>query len=212
MPNTLRKWLILGEVALIYAAIVAYIWIIRYKYPQSAWLILLWIVISQWVIYRDRLPTLGLRLDNLRVAFAATFRLALPCIAGLVLIALMRYVLGIYQGAPGSMRFPFFYFISAFVQQYTLQGFFHRRLMQVFSDQGVQRFLVAVIFSTLHIPNPLLIGVTFIGGFYSAWLFTRYGNLIPLSLAHGMLGTALSRSLPGWLIHKMRVGPGYYLT
>lgn len=213
MPEPARKCLVLAEVVLVYVAIVAYIWVVRGKHPQAAWLILLWIVISPRVIYRDRLPHLGLRLDNLRAAFAATFRLALPCIGGLLLMALLREVFSPPPAAArGAAQFPAFYFISAFVQQYALQGFFHRRLMQVFSAEHINRFLVALIFSTLHIPNLLLIGVTFVGGFYSAWLFARHPNLIPLSLAHGILGTLLSRSLPNWLIHKMRVGPGYYLV
>lgn len=204
-----RHCLILSEVLMVYSAITTYIWLLRPKYSWAGWVIFLWIIASQWLIYRDRPLTLGLRLDNLSPAFRATFRMALPCILGLLLLTVVRWMIS-PRSVRGLTPLPVFYFISAFVQQYILQGFFHRRLMMVFAAERLNRFLVALIFSTIHMPNPVLIGATFLGGFYSALIFTRYPNLIPLSLAHGLLGTLLSRSLPGWLIHKMRVGPGYF--
>src|SRR5713226_9006646 len=134
MPESTRKCLILAEVALVYGAIMAYIWSIRYHYRWAIWLILAWIVLSQLVIYRDRLRSLGLRLDNLPAAFGETFRMALPCMGVLVLILLVRYFWLDPNVARGARPFPGFYFVSAFVQQYTLQSFFHRRLMHIIPD------------------------------------------------------------------------------
>jgi len=212
MPDSARRCLILAEVLLVYGAITIYIWVVRYHYRWAAWVILGWILVSQWIIYRDGFSTLGLRLDNLWPAFGETVRLVWPGLGVLLLAVVVRYWLLEPDPARGLRPFPVFYFVSAFVQQYVLQGFFHRRLSRIFPNSGWTPLLVALIFSTLHTPNPPLIVTTFVAGFYSAWLFRRYPNLIPLSLAHAVFGTLLARSLPGWLIRNMRVGPGYYLT
>jgi hypothetical protein len=43
----------------------------------------------------------------------------------------------------------------------------------------------------------------------SCLLFLRYRNLYPLALAHTILGITVAITVPGPVVHNMRVGLGY---
>ena len=67
----------------------------------------------------------------------------------------------------------------------------------------------AVLFSAAHVPNPFLMPATLLWGFASCLLFLRYRNLYPLMMAHAILGITVAITIPGPVVHNMRVGLGY---
>ena len=67
----------------------------------------------------------------------------------------------------------------------------------------------AAIFSLAHLPNPILSVITFVWGLAACLLFMRYRNLYTLVIAHAILGVTLAATVPGPVIHNMRVGLGY---
>jgi hypothetical protein len=100
------------------------------------------------------------------------------------------------------------YALWACVQQFLLQAFFLSRIMRVMKPaQAV--LAVAVLFAAAHLPNPLLVPLTLLWGLTACLHFLRYRNLIPLAVAHAILGIALTMTLPGPAHHSMRVGLGY---
>lgn len=65
--------------------------------------------------------------------------------------------------------------------------------------------LVAALFSLLHAPNHLLMAFCIVIGILWGWEYARRPNLIPLVLAHSILGTCLNQ-----ILHlNLRVGPFY---
>jgi membrane protease YdiL (CAAX protease family) len=68
----------------------------------------------------------------------------------------------------------------------------------------------ASAFALFHVPNPLLVGVTFLGGVVSCLLYRRVPNVFVLGVAHAVISTTLFSALPASITHKLRVGPGYY--
>jgi len=59
------------------------------------------------------------------------------------------------------------------------------------------------------VPNPFLMPATLLWGFASCLLFLRYRNLYPLMMAHAILGITVAITIPGPVVHNMRVGLGY---
>jgi hypothetical protein len=101
------------------------------------------------------------------------------------------------------------YVLFACIQQLLLQDFFLLRLLRLMPTPARAALAAAAIFALAHLPNPLLTLATFVWGLAACFFFLRYHNLYPLFLAHSILGIALAVSIPGPVIHNMRVGLGY---
>jgi len=156
----------------------------------------------------ESLKDMGFRFDNF---LAAARLLVLPTIAtgGLILL-LAWFMRGREFGfAPFRLRFltvP----LWALFQQYALQGFINRRAQLAVGIGLKSILLVAIVFSLIHLPNPLLAGLTFIGGLIWAAIYQRAPNLFALALSHTVVSLLLALSLPSDLIYNLRVGLKYF--
>src|SRR5262249_55839762 len=102
------------------------------------------------------------------------------------------------------------YFAWALFQEFGLQSFFTNRLLMILKRPEKAAWASAAIFAVFHIPNPVLIPITFFGGYVLNRVFIKYRNLIPLAFSHAVVGSLLSVVLPATWTHGLRVGPGYY--
>jgi membrane protease YdiL (CAAX protease family) len=101
------------------------------------------------------------------------------------------------------------YALWALMQQFVAQSYF---FLQIEALTGSSRKAVigsGLIFGLLHIPNPVLLIVTTIGGLLFSALFCRYRNIYPLAFAHAAVALAIAVSLPNDVHRHMRVGIGY---
>ena len=101
------------------------------------------------------------------------------------------------------------YFLWTIYQQFLLQDYFLTRVTRLLVSEPKAILLVAVLFATAHLPNPVLTAATFAWGVISCMLFRRYRNLYALGLAQGLLGLCFAVCVPDALNHHMRVGLGY---
>ena len=190
-------------------AIAWYIWRLQFTHPK-AWIVFaLWLPIS-FVLHRDTPKTLGWRADNLRPATGQAGMFFGICIAALG-------VAGVYLGALHRLPAHFVdahrflgYFSFCLLQQIALNSYLMDRLLYVVERPTVAAFFASVIFALLHWPNPVLVPLTFIGGFAMCWLFARERNILPLTLGQALLGGMVWWVFPIAWHHSMRVGPGYY--
>lgn len=100
------------------------------------------------------------------------------------------------------------YAIWAVVQQFILQSVFFVRLEPVVGSRRTI-FVVTVLYSIAHIPNPLLSGFSFFGGLVFCEMFRRWRNIFPIGVIHAALGITIAASFPDAWLHHMRVGAGY---
>jgi len=97
------------------------------------------------------------------------------------------------------------YLVWAFEQQFILNAFFFWRIRAAIGDNWKAVVITASLFSFAHVPNPILVPATLLGGIFFVEAFRRWRTLYPLALAHGMLGLALALSFPDSVMRHMRV-------
>jgi Type II CAAX prenyl endopeptidase Rce1-like len=204
------RWASAVEMLLIYAGILIYIWRWQYSFPRF-WMLLLGAVIASHFFHHDSIRSLGLTGSGLGRSARVIFPLA-----GIVFAPLVLYgVLGHHPIPNASVGRALeglgAYAVWCAFQQYLTQSYFHRRLMQIIRAPWVNSVLVGVMFGSAHIPNPILMTATFIGGFVFAEVFRRHPNIWPLAVTQAVGGLLIGWVSPPALIHSMRVGPGYFL-
>ncbi len=96
------------------------------------------------------------------------------------------------------------------VQQYVLQGFVNRRAEIVWGQGWRSILLVAIVFGGLHLPNPWLTGVTFVGGLIWAAVYQKAPNLFALAVSHSVMTWVLVSTLPASALNHLRIGFKYF--
>lgn len=199
-----------AEVLLVYAGILLYIWRWQYSHPRW-WAVLLAIILASHLLHRDSLSTLGLGIKELRPSAEALLPLALVALfLPLVIYGVFSHHLTFVWPAKQSLVNFIGYGTWSCFQEYLTQSYFHNRLMQVIRSRHLSSLVTALMFSSAHIPNPVLVIATLAGGFLFSETFAHHRNIWPLALAHAAGGLLIAAVFPPALIHNMRVGPGYY--
>src|SRR5215216_7379426 len=103
----------------------------------------------------ETLRDIGFRTDNF---LAAVKLLLLPTVIAIALIV----VISGCSSLDRPIRWRFLLVpLWALFQQYALQGFLNRRAQIVLGKGWKSALLVAFLFAVVHLPNPLLVGLTF---------------------------------------------------
>jgi Type II CAAX prenyl endopeptidase Rce1-like len=205
----LKHWLTAAEILAFYGCILADIWRWQYSHPLVWVVFLAALVASHWV-HGDSLRDLGLTGFQLR----ASAETVLPIMTALyAAAAIFGFASGRFKWVLPN-RAALVYFLAygswCLAQQYLAQSYFHHRLMTIIRNRHLSSLLVAVMFGSAHIPNPILMIATTIAGFIFAETFARHRNIWPLALAQAVGGFLMAALTPAALIHNMRVGPGYF--
>ena len=194
-----------GEVLIVFAGVMAYIWRLQLTFPDFA-VILLVFIVATFFVHGDRLQKdlgFGSRglVGGIRVLGVPTL-----IVAGALILFSVPMSFFTIDRLAGLEK----YFAWCLLQQFALQSFFGNRLLQALKSQNRAAWLNAGLFAAVHLPNPVLVPVTFLGGYILTRVFFSTRNLIPLALSQAIIGSLLTVALPVAWHHGLRVGPGYY--
>ncbi len=101
------------------------------------------------------------------------------------------------------------YAVWATLQQFLLQGYFLLRLQRLMPSATFAAITAALVFAVAHLPNPILAPVTLLWGLAACFVFLKFRNIWPLAIAHAIFGICIAVTIPGPVVHNMRVGLGY---
>jgi hypothetical protein len=200
-----RDWSALAQAILVFLAILAYIWWLRWHWGWS-WTAPLAFVILTHFLRREGPRALGFG----RTGLGRAARAVLPAAAA---VALGTIAAGAAFGTlrpkrPGAVALDLLgYFAWGLFQQYVLNAFFVNRLEQFDARRAVP--IAAALFSLAHLPNWFLMAVTLAGGYALAKVYVRYRSLYPLAIAHGIVAYALYLAVPDSVSAHFLVGPRY---
>lgn len=208
MKWSAQRWSCLVE-ALAFSGFVSwYIWRLQANVPWTWSVMLGWLVVS-FLARRDTPKTIGWRADNL---WSAAKRAAWFFAVSAVLICFAGLFLGMLHRLPTHMIEPRrfgSYLAFCVLQQVGLNSLVMNRLLRAFEKPVPAAVVAGAMFALLHLPNPVLVPLTFVGGAAMAWLFARERNILPLALGQAILGALVWWAFPLAWHHSMRVGPGY---
>ncbi len=207
------RWLsifLVGEVVVYALAMTAYlVWALPGESLGMGDIVFLVIVsvapVALNLLHGDRPADSGFRLDNLprsaRQVGIAAAAMATPLVVGGLLAGTFHW-----RGWDHFGDRAVLYLAWGPIQQYVLQAFWVRRLRQAGLGVWTTVVLAAGLFSLVHVPNPVLMALTFVAGLVWCRLFLITPNLITLGLAHGVLATLAYYALPLEVTARMTVG------
>jgi len=121
------------------------------------------------------------------------------------------WFIGHAQGAPPVRPAPLLDFLYVIVwggaQQFVLQTVILRE-----SQHAVRRgatMLAAAIFASVHLPNPFLTIVTFVGALAWCGIYARHPNIVPLALSHATATVIILMSFNRDITGGLRTGWRY---
>lgn len=206
-----RSRLVAGSLIGVFSLLIfSYLWWGRFEYYGQAFLTLTYLgaaasILASHLYFRDSRRKVGLRLDNLSLAFQKAWRPTLG-------LAALIFAWGFWKGRfqPSLDQIPFIYIPWAVLQQYILQAFLLRRFQSLTASPSASVGATAALFSLFHLPNYPLMLASFCGALAWCWIFTRAPNLPVLSLSHALLGLLLSGFFKFDGMEQFRVGKGGY--
>jgi membrane protease YdiL (CAAX protease family) len=171
------------------------------------------LMISSHHLRGESLRDLGFRFDNflraVKLLLLPMFLIAMICLlAGWWLGGEMNF-LRWHAGRPIAAQLVLG-FGWGLLQQYVLQGFINRRAQVIWGPNWRSVLIVAVVFGGLHLPNPWLTLVTFVGGAIWAAVYQKAPNLFALAVSHSLMTWIVVSTLPASALNHLRIGFKYF--
>ncbi|MBI3667415.1 MAG: CPBP family intramembrane metalloprotease [Acidobacteria bacterium] len=206
MPATVQHscaFRLVAEALAFSLAVVSYIWVLRAVFPSSIWVYVLAALASM----KQREETVS--------SAGLGFRALTSALAGWKLWWLLSITAtgALAWGQSFSIELLYrglLYFLWCVLQQLVYQNMVYKRLREAFGPGWKAWIISGILFSSVHLPNPVLVPSTLAWGMLASRLFERQPSVPALGLLQFLLSTVLLWLTPLRWHRNFRVGPGYF--
>lgn len=210
IPMTLRVRLLSAiEVAAFYTLALVTIWggaRIRPSIVPMA-LLLVGVCVASNVLHGDGRRRIGFSASEFWPCARAVAIVSVPLLVPLSYFAWKNRFWAPWNSVFAVAGYP----VWSFAQEYAVLGFVTNRLEDALGEASpLIPWINGFLFSFAHLPNPVLMSVTFVSGVLFTAIFRRHRHLLPIAFAHAAFGLGISLAL-STVNGVMSVGPGYHL-
>jgi membrane protease YdiL (CAAX protease family) len=163
------------------------------------------VVLAAWSGFRS--GEWGLSPKALVPAFRATARFTIPSV--LVVLGIGA-ALGTLHDRGSLLRNLAVLIPWGASQQWVLQTVVLREVRQIASPRK-SIVIAALLFALVHLPNPLLTLMTFVGALGWCAIYARYPSVVPLAISHAIATLALLFAFDDDLTGRLRIGHAYLM-
>lgn len=161
------------------------------------------VALTAWSALRSR--TVGLSIKELVPASRATALFTVPAVLAVLAAG---FAMGTLHD-PGNLLEKFAALVPwGGAQQWVLQTVVLREARRRAAPTW-SVVLAAFLFALVHLPNPLLTLMTFIGALGWCAIFLRHPNIVPLAFSHAIATLALLGAFDDGLTGRLRIGVAY---
>jgi membrane protease YdiL (CAAX protease family) len=191
----------------ILSIILLYTWVLDHRLPRMTVNVTIAMVAALGVWHAARTGEWGCN----RRAFLPGLRMvALFTVPGVLAILLAGMLMGTLHDRRDFLGSLAWLVVWGGAQQWVLQTVVLRDAQRVTSRRaGI--VLAAALFAAVHLPNPFLTPVTFVSGLLWCATYTRYPNILPLALSHGLGTLAILYAFDPAFTGRLRIGYSYLL-
>jgi len=185
-----------------FGAVMVCIWMFPGRRTLPIVVLAIW-VLASWIVHRETAVSLGLSLPGIARCFIRW---------RLIFLALFLLVLatgGRNLASTTTLWHALRYLAWCIVQQAVYQSMVFQKLRSAIGQETVAAILSGILFSLVHLPNPLLVPATFVWGVCASLLFCACRSVIALGGVQFLLSAIGVAVFPVTLHHAFRIGPGY---
>jgi hypothetical protein len=191
----------------ILSAILVYTWILDHRFPRDLVNVAIGLVAGLGFWHSARTGEWGF---DPRALLPGLRSVALFTAPALMAILLAGFWLGTLHDRRDFLGSLGWLVVWGGAQQWILQTVVLYEARRAASRRaGV--LLAATLFAGVHLPNPFLTPVTFVGGLAWCATYARHPNIIPLALSHGLGTLAILYAFDPALTGRLRIGYSYLL-
>ena len=189
----------------IVAVVLAWTWYFEPTAPVEAVAIIALVVIGVTIWHDARHRSWGFDWRSFRPASLRALMVTIPAVAIIIGAGVLLDTLHDRRDFLGSFAALACWGLA---QQWVLQTVIFSEARRRTSNRAAV-WIAAAIFGAIHLPNPFLSAVTFVGAVLWCRIYDRYPNIVPLAMSHGLGTLAILYAFDGSITGRLRIGLSY---